>query len=103
QSTHPATHCSASSGRSGTGATPPTAQRSARRAGSRTRATEAVAREGPERLVAATSAATAEHARQAHRQDLGLVARRDHHGHLRPPLRGTALRQPYVRPPEEAL
>ena len=52
QSMQPATQASASSGRSGTGATAPTAQRTARRAGSSTRATEAVALDGPLRPVA---------------------------------------------------
>ncbi|CAM5733971.1 hypothetical protein SALBM311S_02476 [Streptomyces alboniger] len=52
QSMSEATHCSASSGRSGIGAMAPTAHRTPRRAGSRTRATEAVARPGPVRPVA---------------------------------------------------
>ena len=52
QSISQATHCSASSGRSGIGAIAPTAQRTPRRAGSRTSATEAIARPGPVRPVA---------------------------------------------------
>ena len=46
QSISRATHCSASRGRSGIGAMAPTAQRTPRRAGSRTSATEAMARPG---------------------------------------------------------
>lgn len=52
QSISEATHCSASSGRSGIGATAPMAQRTPRRAGSRTRPTDATARPGPVRPVA---------------------------------------------------
>ncbi len=44
-----------------------------------------------------------EQRRQAVRQHRGLVPRRDHHRDRRPALRIAAVRQPYVRPPEEAL